>query len=262
MKRVLCLLLLLAACSSDDGRKLVDKKSWTERMVPSGRFEVAVFMPPIQRTPRLTVYIEGDGHAWSTRFIASNDPTPDNPIALKLAQAQPTGTAVYLSRPCQYNVTPTCQTPDWTSHRFSAEMIQAENRAIDSLKETFGAYEIVLVGYSGGGAVAALLAASRYDVVKLITVAGNLDHAEWTKLQNLAPLSGSLNPADYAVQLARIPQVHFVGADDRTMPVEVARSYASRFPPDQQPTIKVLDDHSHNAGWIESWPELWPTIAP
>jgi hypothetical protein len=44
--------------------------------------------------------------------------------------------------------------------------------------------------------VASLVAARRHDVVRLVTVAGNLDHLAWTTLHGVSPLTGSLNPAD------------------------------------------------------------------
>ena len=50
----------------------------------------------------LTVYIEGDGYAWKTRRSLSNDPTPTDPIALRLALQDPAANLVYLARPCQY----------------------------------------------------------------------------------------------------------------------------------------------------------------
>jgi hypothetical protein len=66
-------------------------------------------------------------------------------------------------------------------------VISASNQAVDALKQRYGAQEIVLVGYSGGGAVAALVAARRTDVVRLVTVAGNLDHLAWTHLHSVPP---------------------------------------------------------------------------
>ena len=97
--------------------------------------------------------------------------------------------------------------------------------SVTQLKYRFGAKSVALVGYSGGGAVVALVAAGRTDVVKLTTVAGNLDHAEWTKKHMISPLSGSLNPADYWRRLVDIPQVHYVGGRDEI--IGLARSIVS-----------------------------------
>ena len=36
-------------------------------------------------SPLLTLYLEGDGRAWASRYRLSSDPTPVNPLALRLA---------------------------------------------------------------------------------------------------------------------------------------------------------------------------------
>ena len=63
---------------------------------------------------------------------------------------------------------------------------------VDALKRDAGAAKVILVGYSGGGAIAVLLAARRLDVAGVITVSADLDLAYWTQRDGLAPLSGSL----------------------------------------------------------------------
>ncbi len=129
---------------------------------------------------RLHVYIEGDGHAWENTRTPSSDPTPHSDVTLRLAAADPTACAVlYLARPCQYTrvLSPACATRYWTDARFAPEVISATNAAIDRAKAQTGAQRVVLVGFSGGGAVAVLAATLRDDVAFLGTVAGNLDHA-------------------------------------------------------------------------------------
>ncbi|GAB2181920.1 hypothetical protein DLREEDagrD3_21430 [Denitratisoma sp. agr-D3] len=49
-----------------------------------------------------------------------------------------------------------------------------------------GARRLTLVGYSGGAA--ALLAARCSDVVRLVTIAGNLDHRAWTRYHHITTL--------------------------------------------------------------------------
>src|SRR3546814_2839304 len=66
----------------------------------------------------------------------------------------------------------------WTSARFSDGVIVSMSDALDRLKEEAGASSLDLVGYSGGGGVAVLLAARRRDVVSIVTIAGNLDQAQ------------------------------------------------------------------------------------
>jgi hypothetical protein len=55
--------------------------------------------------------------------------------------------------------------------------------------------------------VAALVAARRTDVDRLVTVAGNLDPTAWAVYQHIQPLTGSLNPADEVDALSRTGRV-------------------------------------------------------
>ena len=48
------------------------------------------------------VYIEGDGYAWATTTDPSDDPTPINPLALRLAAVDDAPNVLYLARPCQF----------------------------------------------------------------------------------------------------------------------------------------------------------------
>ena len=115
---------------------------------------------------------------------------------------------------------------------------------------------MTLIGYSGGGAVAALVAAGREDVEHLITVAGNLDHARWTRERALSPLKGSLNAADVWRDLVEIPQMHFVGTDDDTVDPAIAAAFRARFPPESPVQIETIADFDHHCCWVEQWPEL------
>ena len=269
MKFVLLILaLLLVACANlptpDESRQHADSlafaRGWLASVIPSDQFDLVTFAPAkIERGDTLTVYIEGDGLAWLTSSQSSFDPTPREPLALQLALAQPEGQAAYLARPCQYVDAPArgCNQHYWTVQRFAPEVVAASSRALDVLKERFGAEHLILVGYSGGGAVAALLAARRKDVQRLITVAGNLDHRAWTMHHRVSPLTGSLNPADEWEALNHIPQWHFVGSDDQTMPKEITQGYANGFTKVARPKVIVIPGYSHRCCWAENWGVLW-----
>lgn len=208
-------------------------------------------------TPTLTVYIEGDGRAWADKHTPSFDPTPNRPVALQLALQDSHG--VYLARPCQF-ATGThwrnCNNRYWTSHRFSAEVIAATNEAISQLKQRYGSSTLRLVGYSGGGAVAALVAARRDDVEHLTTVAGNVDIVTWATGKQLSPLGGSLNPAEAWQQLVDIPQVHFVGGADTVVEPAVAHAFRQRFPSHREPRVIIIPRFSHHCCWVAQWPTL------
>ncbi len=262
-------LLLLSSCVAipspglrrETARRLVTTAGWESVLLPTTIFTLAGFVP--QQAPAgdtLTVYIEGDGLAWESSFRASFDPTPLRPVGLELALRHPQGAAAYLARPCQYVEgvdARNCASTWWTERRFAEEVVEAASQAVTQLKQRFQAREVVLVGYSGGGAIATLVAARRSDVTRLVTVAGNLDHQAWTKLHRLSPLTGSLNPADAWPLLADLPQLHFVGGQDSNVGRAVAASYQARFPDAKRPQLRVIEEFDHACCWVERWSELY-----
>jgi hypothetical protein len=266
-----CLLAIaatLAACSSVDmaprARKadlIARDAGWSGRTIAAGSFDLASFSSPpsssVQET--LTVYIEGDGLAFLDRVTASADPTPTDPLALRLAIAGPQRPSAYLARPCQYALPDhgrNCGPALWTSRRYAPEVIDSLDRAVEVLKGSAGARRLVLVGYSGGGAVAALLAARRSDVAGLVTVAANLDVGYWVKRDGLEPLTGSLDPVAFATRLAAVPQVHFVGGRDQVVGVDVVRSYIARLPAPHRAALVEIADYDHRCCWADTWREL------
>ena len=212
----------------------------------------------------MTVYIEGDGYAWAAADLPSRDPTPVVPVALELAARDPSPDVIYLARPCQYSETasPQCEPRYWTSARFAPEVIRAYDEALTQLKATTGTPGFHLVGFSGGGAVALLLASQRQDILSVRTVAGNIDHKQWTNLHEISPLSESLNAADAAQALAVIPQLHFVGADDAVMPIAVADAYRQRFHDPRCVRVVTVPDAAHTTGWENQWPQLLKMSLP
>lgn len=236
------------------------KHAWQVKLIHTDYFSLQAYLPTIESTGTLTVYIEGDGLAWINKYKVSSDPTPVNPVALKLALADQFNSAVYLARPCQYVRDQRCDKTYWTDGRFSPNVISAMDQAVEQLKHLFSAEQVQLIGFSGGGAVAALLAARRNDVSRLITVAGNLDHAMWTKLHGVSALSDSLNPANHIVALQNIPQVHFVGSEDKVVPIEVAQSFQAKFLVDK-PIIRAVESANHTCCWQALWPELLANLS-
>ncbi|MEM9058308.1 MAG: alpha/beta hydrolase, partial [Pseudomonadota bacterium] len=220
---------------------------------------LAAWLRPARQGGVLNVYIEGDGNAWESRYRASTDPTPRDPLALRLAAADPSGAAVlYLGRPCQFATepVPACTPALWTDARFSAPVIAALGAAVDQVKVAQGADELVVIGYSGGGVAAALLAAGRPDVRKLVTVAAPLDHAAWTAHHRVTPLTQSLTPMDRLAALAGIDQVHFAGGRDVVVPLAVVRRYVNaQAAPEVR--LRVMEDYDHACCWAAAWPVLF-----
>lgn len=262
------LLLALGGCADlapqvrwQHADRLASQAGWQKLRIPTDAFVLSAYVPGTQTTgDTLTIYIEGDGLAWLSNTQPSSDPTPRNPVGLELALRHPEGAAAYLARPCQYvaaNDLTNCRQYYWTGGRFAPEVIEASSQAVDMLMRRAGARKLVLVGYSGGGAVATLVAARRKDVVRLVTVAGNLDHRVWTSMHHVSALEGSLNPADAWQSLIELPQRHFVGERDRVVSRDVAESYVSRFPADHSPSLVTIPDFDHVCCWVERWPSIW-----
>jgi dienelactone hydrolase len=232
---------------------------WKSHIIEGEQFDLLAFLPP-QDTAQslLTIYIEGDGNAWKNRFEASDDPTPVKAIALALALLHPG--AVYLSRPCQSIKGPLCTPEFWTSGRFSEPVINATNKAIDNLKARYQADALQLIGYSGGGSVAALIAARRSDVKRLVTVAGNLDHGGWTKYHGVSALLTSLNPADFRESLKTTTQYHLVGQDDKIVPPQLAQDFIAKFSPTADIILHIVPDFDHHCCWQKQWRTLLKEI--
>lgn len=204
----------------------------------------------------LYVFIEGDGYAWVNPSQPSRNPTPLAPLALQLAAADPASSLLYLGRPGQY-LGQTVSQRYWTSARFAPEVVQAMAEAIDAHRQAVASGPVVLVGYSGGAALAALLAQrflqnKNVEVVGLITVAGNLDLAYWVQSQRLSPLTASLDPASEAAALAGLAQRHLYGSRDAQVPVAVLNSFLGQV--GSRACVETLSvDASHAGPWLPAW---------
>jgi pimeloyl-ACP methyl ester carboxylesterase len=207
----------------------------------------------------LIVYIEGDGFAWKRIGERSEDPTPLNPLALRLAAMDDAPSVAWLARPCQFTggeAARGCTGELWTGARYAEAVIAASNDAIDMLKRKAGADRIALVGYSGGGVVAALAAMRRGDVVWLKTVAAPLDTTAFTTHHKVTRLAGSLNPADHAERLASLPQTHYAGARDDVVPPAINRSFLTRLRETRCITLEELAHANHHDGWEKAWADI------
>lgn len=209
------------------------------------------------RDAAVTVYIESDGAPWRFADEPPADPTPLKPFVMRMALADPGGRTAYLSRPCQYlnaSALRECDPGLWMQARFSNEAVSATNAAVDRIKTETGASRVNLVGYSGGGAMAALVAARRRDVQCLATIAAPLDIDAWTDSLKVSRLDRSLNPADIAPELRNVPQTHYRGLKDQLVRPATAERFISR----ARPGAAVIDerDFDHQCCWSEQWSQL------
>jgi len=251
-----------------DGREVVKVMAKTHGWQPLF-FDVETFVLTgyAKRGPGsdLMVYIEGDGRAWINRRSPSGDPTPKDPTAFRLALIDPAPKVLYLGRPCQYTSPDTmrdCHKRFWTASRFSPTIVEAMDAALTQAKKVLKAKRLHLIGYSGGGGLAVLLASRRKDVATVMTVAGNLDHSAWTSHHGVTPLSESLNPVDVAFSVRDSPQVHFVGLADEVMPPPVARSFFSRMGESSKARLVEIPGFDHRCCWVKAWPNLLTRYRP
>ena len=207
----------------------------------------------------LFVYLEGDGYAWRSRTEASPDPTPNNPIALEIAAldaaAHPGANVLYLARPCQYTPwkkNPACRSEYWTSRRYAEEVVAATNAAIGRAVQLGHTRGVHLFGYSGGAALAELVAARREDVLSLQSVAGNLDPEELNHYHGVSRLNG-LDAAATAPNLASIPQIHWQGTDDKVVPASIAMRWQKISGTPNCIILKQVSGVGHVAGWRNFW---------
>ncbi len=268
LKSAIILILAIAGtgCSQSlavrqkQATELASQAQFELRLIQAGGFQLTTYQRGInQRTRRLSVYIEGDGNAYERKYRLSENPTPKNPLGLKLAVKDPAESVLYLARPCMYldaRQIQGCDAKYWSSHRYAEEVVSALDQVINKVTGNRSDLSIKLIGYSGGGTVAALLAARRRDVNSLITVAANLDHQTWTQLHRISPLTGSLNPVDYAERLSALEQHHLLGEDDRIVPRGVIDSYLEKLGQESRPGIQLIPDFDHDCCWEKAWPEL------
>lgn len=266
-------LILLAGCAPDlflprpvIADRIAADAGWIASDIPTDRFLLRLYAPAKpKRSARVIIYLEGDGLAWINRSSPSSDPTPRDPIGLRLAVSLPKQAAAYLARPCQYTITRdtvNCIQSVWTHDRYSEAIIAAVSQGVDRIKTLFRAQDVDLVGYSGGGVVAALLAARRDDVNLLVTVASNLDIDAWTRHHGVTPLTGSLNPANFGDVLKKQPQLHFVGTDDEVVPPSVIQSYVNKVDKSLLRTIRYVEGANHECCWADKWPDLMRKTLP
>lgn len=243
-----------ATTSYDIGRE----SGFSKKLIRGRDFVLYSLIKATRPGEPITVYIEGDGRAWLDRYRASSDPTPTDPLVMKLASLDPSPNVAYLARPGQYpsEGASDCDAKYWMSKRFAPEVIADMDSAVSALRDMAGAEEVCLVGYSGGAAVAALIAARRDDVIGLRTVAGNLDSAAVSKKNNVSPLKGSLDPIDIANKLKGLPQRHFIAYNDKVVPASAAESFVEKAGDEKHESITVVEGATHYSGWETRWLDL------
>ena len=263
-----CLTLLVCGCAvTVGGRTNHAVETATAAHMQRVEYQASPFVltgwQKLTRTGEpIYIYIEGDGLAWLGRTRPSPNPTPKIPVALLLASRDTSANIIYLARPCQYTAfdmagNKACADVGyWGAKRFSQEVVNSYMTVLDEIALRTGTTEFQITGFSGGANIAGLLAARRSDITQIRTVAGNVDNDYFTKFHGVSAMPDSLNMANDAAKLSNIPQIHFIGADDRIIPVEIYKSYASKTGATPCLQFRIVPDITHNEGWENAWDTL------
>lgn len=250
----------VSSVREDSAKRVAMPVFMVSRNVPSGPFMLQAYERVYKKYAPATIYIEGDGRSYLSYERVNADPTPLDPIALRLAAQDGAPNVIYLARPGQYNIGwahgKRVPAEYWTTKRFSSEVVDAYGAALDNIKAYHNVPSFRLVGYDGGAAIAAILASQRNDILSLQTVAGNLDPQTMVTTHNIHPLDGSLNPVDFAPKIATLPQRHFIGKLDKIVPASVYNSFAQSAGDGRCMNVTLVDNADHELGWAEQWKVL------
>jgi len=261
MLRILALLAcFLVGCASPAQR--IDREAMRNglsREIATGAgFQHLIYMrAPSSTADSLTVFLEGDGIPWLGGMTPAVDPTTRQPVALRLMVQAP-GPAMYVGRPCYHALRdPGCSPTLWTSARYSARIVDSMRVAIEVKMRELAVQRVRLVGYSGGGVLAILIAERLANVSDVVTIAANLDTDAWTSHHGYLPLQSSLNPAR-SEHPHPWRELHLQGALDTVVPPATTGAYFERFPSAQR---RVLDNHAHACCWAEDPSAIWRDVA-
>ena len=205
----------------------------------------------IKDNKKLIVYIEGDGLAWLDRFTPSTDPTPNNPVAFKLALEDKNDNIIYLSRPCQYLTGNRCKKEIWTKLQYSNEILSIYKKILSKLTTEYD--EIHLVGYSGGAAIIIYLASiDELNIKSIRTIAGNINPDEISSILKLSSYKKTENFYTLEKSIKDLSQTHYYGLKDKVIPKNLHFNYAERNIDNKCINIQSVEA-SHGKGWVEFW---------
>lgn len=244
--------LLLAGCAPPTARidESASELGYRPLTLVGGGYALAAFYKPGTGAERrvLHVYLEGDGSPWETRWRVADDPTPRNPVMLRL-MALDDAPALYLGRPCYYGHVQDagCSPALWTDRRYAPEVVESLAMGLRGFLRGRDYRRLAWFGHSGGGALALLLAPRFPATSAVVTLAGNIDTAAWTAYHGYSPLTGSLNPADTAPV---VPEYHYLGAEDRIIPPRIFAPIAQNRSPSG--TV-ILPKMGHSCCWDAEW---------
>jgi hypothetical protein len=237
-----------------------------ERTIAAGPFGLNAWERMHQRGTTATVYIEGDSPSSidmgdeKVNFdkVFGSDASVSNPLALQLAARDLSENLAYIGRPCQSVKMPAekgCNPKYWGMDRFAPEVMNSYHAALDDIAARWDITKFHIVGFGGGANIAAVMAATRNDILSLRTVAGDLNPA-YGGAFNMPLSDNAVLATHYGAELATIPQHHFIGGSDEVITTAHYQSYRQALGGSDCIHYSVIPEVGHMNGWVQIWPQL------
>ncbi len=259
----LCLFLLIQGCATPSEKYLntAIQLGLSNQLLVGSPYQHRLFINDLahrsETIEELHVYLDGDGTPWTAGIIIADDPTPRNPLVLQM-MAKDALPAVLLGRPCYYGLNKAfpCTESLWTSHRYTTEVVASMAAALQQWMSTKKIGHLMLIGFSGGGTLATLLAPHLENTSTVVTIAANLDVVAWSQFHHYLPPAGSLNPMQDAHIPANVRQFHLAGLRDENVPAKIIESFSQT---QKNARYLPMPDYGHACCWLDMWPEFLKT---
>lgn len=252
---LLCLIIgLLPACQTRIDNQLAGE----EDKINVQGFDLYLRKKNLHPAKALHIYIEGDGRPWIGNRIMI-DPGPSNLMALFLMQ-EDTSPSIYLGRPCYFQskigLPEKCNAALWTRARYSQQIVDLMVSALNSQKNLDQYAEWVLIGHSGGGTLAYLMAHELPKVKTVVAISSNLDVDAWIKHHQYSPLDWSLDPSQLEPEQS-LQVFYLTGGKDTNVPYELNKNFLEKI----NAKIIFRPDYNHTCCWKKEWPDILQTFS-
>jgi hypothetical protein len=217
-----------------------------------GGFKLALFNNEAKQGSLLHIYLDGDGRPLvGPEGPASQNATPTNPLVLSMMLQDP-APSIYLGRPCHFYLDAVaCYADLWTVGRYGSVVVDALCQAVEDLAAE-NQMPVALVGFSGGGALAVLVAGCAESVTHIVTINGNLDTKLWAEMRGFLPLIGSMNPIEFGLPDRVTQRIYFAGGEDAVVPPEISSAFEQAVPG----RLVVKPQFTHTCCWVSAWESL------
>lgn len=254
------IVFLLASCQlMPKGPRDIVAPELAFSSIQTNKFDLLIATNQSQDKSVLHVYIEGDGTPWVNRYFIAKDPGPYGRLALDLMR-QDSHAALYLGRPCYYSwKLPSqinCSPILWTDARYSQEVVDSMSAALNQYLRENSFRKINLIGHSGGGTLAYLIAQQVEPVTGVIIISGNLDIDAWTRHHHYTKLGRSINPAKLSAR-KKLSVIYLTGEKDQVVPPDLNKKFLESI----QAKVIIQPNYDHVCCWRNNWKELIHQLA-